>query len=66
MDELLRIRPEAAPHPGLVRYFDRILGCDLAARNDQLREIRFREMKEWFLNEVGDEEAGGLIPLDEG
>ena len=57
VDELKRIRPEAGPHPGIVNYFDEILGCDLSSKNDQLREIRLREMKEWFFNEIEDGDA---------
>jgi predicted protein tyrosine phosphatase len=66
VDELKRIRPEAGPHPRLVSYFDRILGSDLSGKNDQLREIRFREMKEWFMNEIEDGDAllEELEPLD--
>lgn len=64
--ELKRVRPEAAPHPRLVLYFDQVLGCDLSSKNDQLRETRFREMKEWFLNEIdgGDALLEELEPLD--
>jgi predicted protein tyrosine phosphatase len=66
VDELKRIRPEADPHPRLVSYFDKILGSDLCSKNDQLREIRFREMKEWFRNEIDDEDAllEELEPMD--
>ena len=66
VDELKRIRPEAGPHPRLVSYFDRMLGSDLSSKNDQLREIRFREMKEWFINEIEDGDAllEELEPLD--
>ncbi len=67
VDELRRIRPEAGPHPGLVKYFDELLGCSLSSKNDQLREIRFREMKEWFMNEIdnGDALIEELEPLDD-
>jgi hypothetical protein len=66
VDELKRIRPEAGPHPGLVRYFDEILGCDLSSRNEQMRKIRFREMREWFMNEIdgGDDLLEELEPVD--
>lgn len=66
VDALKQIRPEAAPHPRMVRYFDQVLGSDLSSKNNQLREIRFREMKEWFLNEIGDGDAllEELEPLD--
>ncbi len=66
IDELKRIRPEAGPHPGLVKYFDTLLGCDLSSKNDQLREIRNREMKEWFMNEIeeGDATLEELEPVD--
>jgi predicted protein tyrosine phosphatase len=59
VDELKRIRPEAGPHPGLVSYFDAVLGCNLTSKNNQLREIRNRELKEWFMNEI--EEGDGLL-----
>ena len=66
VDNLKQIRPEAGPHPRMVRYFDQILGSDLSSKNDQLREIRFRELKEWFFNEIEDGDAllEELEPLD--
>jgi predicted protein tyrosine phosphatase len=66
IDEIKRTRPEAAPHPQMVRYFDQIVGSDLASRNDQLREIRYRKLKEWFFNEIEDGDAllEELEPLD--
>lgn len=50
----------------MVKYFDDILGSDLATKNDQLRETRFRELKEWFFNEIEDGDAliEELEPLD--
>jgi hypothetical protein len=48
------LRPEANPHPGLVKYFDEILGCDLTSKNEQLREIKNRELKEWYMDEIDD------------
>jgi len=50
----------------MVRYFDQVLGSDLSGKNDQLREIRFRELKEWFFNEIEDGDAllEELEPLD--
>ena len=67
VDELKRIRPEAGPHPGLVAHFDAVLGCDLTSKNNQLREIRNRELKEWFMNEMENGEAllEELEPLEE-
>ena len=66
VDELKRIRPEAGPHPRMVRYFDQVLGSDLSSKNDQIREIRFRRLKEWFFNEIEDGDAllEELEPLD--
>lgn len=67
VDELKRIRPDAGPHPGIVKYFDDLLGCDLSSKNNQLRDIRLREMQEWFLNEIDDGDAllEELEPVDE-
>ena len=66
VDELKRIRPEAGPHPRMVRYFDQVLGSDLSSKNDQIREIRFRRLKEWFFNEIEDGDAllEELEPVD--
>lgn len=64
VDALKKIRPDAGPHPGLVKFFDEILGCDLTSFNDQLRDIRMRELKEWFFNEI-DDIIEELEPVDD-
>ena len=57
VDELKKIQPEAAPHPGIVKYFDELLGSHLSSKSDQLREIQYRKMREWFFNEIEDGDA---------
>ena len=43
---------------GLARLIrNQVLGCDLSSKNDQLLEIRYREMKECFLNEIDHRDA---------
>lgn len=39
---LITIRPEAGPHPKIVRFFDRELGSNLSAVNDDLRQARIK------------------------
>jgi len=56
-DELEKIRPEAGPHPGLVKYFDELLGCDLTRVNNVLIEKRNEELKNWFFSEIDNGDA---------
>jgi predicted protein tyrosine phosphatase len=42
---LRRIRPDAGPHLGIVRYFDELLGSNLQAVNDGIRTERIARMK---------------------
>jgi predicted protein tyrosine phosphatase len=44
-DMLRRIRPEAGPHQGIVRYFDELLGCRLAPVAAAIRNERLAEMR---------------------
>jgi predicted protein tyrosine phosphatase len=40
------IRPDALPHPGIVRLFDQELGSNLLAVNREIRGLRTRELRE--------------------
>ena len=42
---LRRIRPDAAPHRGIVRYFDAELGCDLTPVSDRIRQEWIEKMR---------------------
>jgi predicted protein tyrosine phosphatase len=40
------IRPDALPHPGIVRLFDQELGSNLLAVNREIRGLRTRELRQ--------------------
>lgn len=44
-ETLRRIRPDSAPHQGIVRYFDAELGCDLTPVSDGIRRAWIEKMR---------------------
>jgi len=53
-EELLRIRPCAMPHKGIVKYYDDILGCNLTVELDIFRQKWIDNMKK-ELNFISDD-----------
>jgi len=44
-EELLKIRPQAMPHKGIVKYYDEILGCNLTAELNIFKQKWIDAMK---------------------
>ena len=50
--ELVSVRKEAAPHPGIVALWDQLLGSHLAETNQTIRTERMREIRREILRVV--------------
>jgi predicted protein tyrosine phosphatase len=56
-EELLKIRREALPHSRLVAFFDEIMKSSLNKAINPIREKHFRELKQWFFDQIEDGDA---------
>lgn len=46
------IRPEAAPLPRIVEFWDKLFGSNLVSEAERMREERFAEMRREFYNDI--------------